>query len=92
MQIYFAIASVATIAVFGLLLMVLFYIIAILRDVRKMSNLARTEAEFIAKSVAKGASIFGTELSEGAASFIKTVFAILLSHVAKPKVRKVRRV
>jgi len=86
-EIYFAIASVATIAVFGLLLAILFYILGILRDIKKLSSLARREAEFIARNVAKGASILGAELSEGAASFVKTLFALLISKAVKPKAR-----
>ncbi len=92
MQIYFAIASVATIAVFGALLAALFYFLAILRDVRKLSMLARREVEFLAKSFAKGASILGTELSGETAGFVRTVFALLLSHVGKPKVRRGKKV
>lgn len=92
MQIYFAVASVATIAVFGLLLAALFYILGILRDIKKLSSLARREAEFIARSVAKGAGIFGAELSEGAASFVKTLFALLISHTLKPKARRTRKI
>ncbi len=92
MQIYFAVASVATIAVFGALLATLFYFLAILRDVRKLSALARREAEFLAKSFAKGASVLGTELSSETAGFVKTVFALLLSHVSKPKVRRGKKV
>src|SRR3989344_3167182 len=92
MEVYFAVASVATIAVFGLILMVLFYILGILRDVKKLSSLARREAEFIARSVARGASIFGAELSSGAASFLKTLFALLISRADRPKVRRTRKV
>lgn len=88
MQIYFAVASVATIAVFGLLLAVLFYVLSILRDVKKLSNIARREAEFIAKSFAKGASFLGSELSSEASSFVRTIFTLLLSSVVKPKTRK----
>lgn len=88
MEIYFAVASVATIAVFGLLLAILFYVIAILNDIKKLSGLARKEAEFIARSVAKGASILGAELSETTAGFVKTLFSLLISKVAKPKNRK----
>ncbi len=92
MQIYFAVASIATIAVFGALLAVLFYFLAILRDVRKLSNIARKEAEFIARSFAKGASILGTELSSEAAGFVRTIFALLLSSIGKPKARKAKKV
>jgi len=92
MEVYFAVASVATIAVFGLILMALFYILGILRDVRKLSSLARKEAEFIARSVAKGASIFGAELSTGAANFIKTLFALLIARAEKPKAHRIRKI
>ncbi len=88
MEIYFAVASVATIAVFGLLLAILFYILGILRDIKKLSSIARKEAELIARSVAKGVSIFGSELSESAASFIKTLFSLLIAKAVKPKARR----
>lgn len=87
-EIYFAIASIATIAVFGLILMVLFYVLGILRDVKQLTGIARREAEMIARSVARGASIFGAELSQGAASFLKTLFALLITRAEKPKIRR----
>jgi len=92
MQIYFAIASVATTAVFGVLLVALFYALGILRDIKKLSGLARREAEFIARSVGKEAGILGAELSEGAANFVKTLFALLISKAVKPKIRRVRKI
>lgn len=79
MNTYFAIASVATIAVAGLLIMILFYFIAILRDVKRLSGIARKEAEMIAKSVEKGAQIFGSQLSTEAAGFLRAIFALLIS-------------
>ncbi len=92
MDIYFAVASVATIAVFGLLVMILFYVIGILRDVKKLSRLARKEAELIARSVAKGAGMLGTELSDSAASFLRTLFTLLISKAVPAKTRRVRKV
>lgn len=82
MNTYFAIASIATIAVAGLLVMILFYIIAVLRDVKRLSGIARKEAEMIARSVEKGAEIFGTELSNEAAGFLRAIFALLISKVS----------
>lgn len=87
-EIYFAVASVATIAVFGLLVAILFYVIGILNDMKKLSGLARREAEFIARSVARGASILGAEFSESASGFIKTLFSLLISKAVKSKSRK----
>lgn len=82
MDTYFAIASVATIAIAGLLIMILFYLIAILRDVKRLSGIAKKEAEIIAKSVEKGAEIFGTELSAEATGFLRALFSILISKVS----------
>lgn len=82
---YFAIASVSTIAVAGLLVLALFYVISILMDVKRLSKIAKKEAEMIARGIAKGASLFGTELSGEAAGFVRTVFALLLSHIAHKK-------
>lgn len=90
-DIYFAISSVATIAVAGLLLLSLIYVLSILHDVKRLSKIAKREAEIIARGFEKGASLFGTELSNEAAGFVKTVFALLLTHFAnktKPKTRK----
>ena len=82
MNIYFAIASIATIAVAGLLIMILFYIIAVLRDIKRLSGIAKKEAEMIARSVEKGAEIFGTEFSAEAAGFLRAIFALLISKVS----------
>ena len=84
-EIYFAIASVSTIVVAGLLLLALMYVLAILRDIKKLSKLARKESEFIARSFAKGASILGNELSSEAAGFVRTLFTLLISQFVKPK-------
>lgn len=86
-DIYFAIASVATIAVAGLVIVILFYILSITRDVKKVSRIARKEAELVARSFAKGASILGAELSEGAAGFLQTMFSLLIAKAVKPKRR-----
>ena len=90
-EVYFAIASVSTIAVAGLLILALIYILAILRDVKKLSNLARKESEFIARSFAKGASILGSELSNEAAGFVRTLFTLLISQFVKPKSSRSRK-
>lgn len=92
MNTYFAIASIATIAVAGLLIMILFYIIAVLRDIKRLSGIARKEAEMIARSVEKGAQIFGTELSSEAASFLRAIFALLISKVSLGGTRRKRKV
>lgn len=84
-EIYFAIASVSTIVVAGLLLLALMYVLAILRDIKKLSRLARKESEFIARSFAKGASILGSELSSEAAGFVRTLFTLLISQFVKPQ-------
>lgn len=82
---YFAIASVSTIIVAGLVLMVLIYILAILRDIKKVSRIAKKEVEIIARGLEKGAGLFGTQLSSEATGFVKTIFALLLSHFAQKK-------
>lgn len=84
-EIYFAISSVSAIAIAGLLFLSLIYILAILRDVRKLSKLARKESEFIARNFAKGVSILGNELSGEAAGFVRTIFTLLISQFVKPK-------
>lgn len=84
-QVYFAVVSSATLMLAGLFLLGMLYIIAILSDIKKLSGLAKKEAEIIAKGFEKGASIFGSELSSEAAGFVKTVFALLLSHFATKK-------
>ncbi len=87
---YFAIASVSTIIVAGLVLVILIYILAIFRDIKKVSRVARKEVETIAKGLEKGAQLFGAELSDEAKGFVKTVFALLLSHFAPKKSRTAR--
>ena len=86
-DIYFAILSVSTIAITGLLVLVFMYVISILIDIKRLSKLAKKEAEFIARSLEKGASILGTELSTEAAGFVRTVFTLLISQFAKTKSR-----
>jgi hypothetical protein len=87
---YFAVASVSTIIVAGLVLMILIYILAIFRDIKKISRVAKKEVELIAKGLEKGAGLFGTQLSDEAAGFVKTIFALLLSHFAPKKGRTTR--
>jgi len=84
-DVYFAIASVSTIAIAGLIVLLLMYVLAILYDIKKLSKLARKEAEFIARSFAKGASILGSELSTEAAGFVRTLFTLLIAQFVKPK-------
>lgn len=83
-EIYFAIASVGTIAIVGLLVLSLFYVLSILWDIKRLSKIARKEAEIIARGFEKGAGILGVNLSNEAAGFVRTVFALLLSHFAVP--------
>src|SRR3989338_6290550 len=90
-EIYLADASFSTIAVAGLLVLVLMYVLEILYDIKRLSKIAKRETEIIARGIERGASIFGGELSNEATGFAKTVFALLLSHFAektKPKSRK----
>lgn len=90
-DIYFAIASVSTIAVAGLVLLSLMYVLAILHDIKRISKIAKKEAEMIARGFAKGVSFLGTELSGEATSFLRTIFSLLLSHFGVAKTRKARR-
>lgn len=90
-DIYFSIASVSTIAVAGLVILCFVYILSILIDIKGLSKLARREAEFIARSVEKGASIFGNELSNEAAGFVKTLFALLMTQFSGSKTRKAKK-
>lgn len=87
-NIFLAVASVSSIAVAGLLVLCLMYILAILHDVKRLSKIAKKEAEVIARGFEKGASIFGSELSNEAAGFVKAVFALLLSHFAGKSSRR----
>jgi hypothetical protein len=86
-EIYFAVASVSTIILAGFLMMILIYVLAIVRDIKKVSRIAKKEVEIIARGLEKGASMFGTQLSDEAAGFVKTIFALLLSHFAPKKSR-----
>ena len=87
-DIYFAISSVSVIAVAILVLICLLYIISILYDVKRLSGVARREAEVIAKGIQKGAQLFGTELSGEANTFVKTLFAALLTHFVSKSTKK----
>lgn len=84
-EIYLAIASVSNIVVSGLLFVCLFYLLSVLHDIKRLSSLAKKEAEIIAKGFEKGAAIFGSEISGEASAFVRTIFAMLLSYFAKPK-------
>lgn len=87
-EVYFAVVSVSTIIVACFILSALLYILSILSDVKRLSKIAKKEAEIIAKGFEKGASIFGGELSEEASGFVRTVFALLLAHFAPKKNRR----
>lgn len=92
-EIYLAIASVSTIAVAGLLILILMYVLSILHDVKRVSKIAKKEAEMIARGIAKGASILGSEISLQTAGFVRTIFAVLLSQFAdKPKTSRKKKV
>lgn len=84
-EVYFIIASIANLVIAAFLFLVLFYFLSILSDIKKLSKLARKEAEFLAQGLAKGASIFGSELSNEATGFVKTIFGLLLSRFVAPK-------
>ncbi len=90
-EIYLAIASVSTIAVAGVMLLCLIYILSIIRDVKKVSKIARREADMIARGLSKGMSILGSEISLETASFLKTVFALLLSQFGVSKQRAMKK-
>lgn len=91
-DVYFAITSVATIAVSGLIILALFFVLSILRDIKRISKIARKESEFIAKSFSQGVSVFGHELGEETAGFLRTVFSLLLTKAVKAKTRRVKKV
>ena len=96
-EIYFAIASISTIAVAGLVLLCLMYFLSILHDVKRLSKIAKMEAEVIARGFEKGVGIFGSEFSTEAAGFLRAVFALLLSQFGekarrKPKSAKIKNV
>jgi len=78
-EIYLSIASIATIAIAGLLVLCLFYIISILHDIKKLSKLAKKEVEFIARNFEKGVTMFGDNVSSETAGFLKAVFSLLIS-------------
>lgn len=90
-EVYFAVATVTTIAVGGLVVLCFVYVLSILMDIKRLSNLARREADFIARSVEKGVSIFGSELSNEAAGFVKTLFSLLMSQFASHKSRSTKK-
>lgn len=90
-EVYFAVASISTILVACFLLSCLLSVFSILRDIKKLSNLARREAEIIAKGVEKGVEFLPAEFSRQTAGFIKAVFALLLSHFA-PRKSATRRI
>lgn len=93
-QIYFSVLSVSTLAIAGLLVLILFYVIAILHDIKRLSKIAKTEAVIIARSFEKGASLIGNYFSDEAAGFLKTVFSLLLAQFGNQKTsrRKTGRV
>lgn len=78
-QIYFSVLSVATLAVAGLLVLVLFYVIAILHDIKRLSKIAKTEAVIIARGFEKGAALLGSHFSDEAAGFLRTIFSLLIT-------------
>lgn len=90
-EIYLAVASVSTIAVAGLLVLALMYVLAILYDIKRLSKIAKRETEIIARGVERGADLFGSELSSEATGFAKTIFALLLSHFAEKTQTKPKR-
>ncbi len=87
-DIYFAILSVSTLAIAGVLLLCLFYFLSILIDIKKLSRLAKKEVEMIVRGIEKGMNIFGNNLSDEATSFVKTLFGLLLSQFAFSKGKK----
>jgi hypothetical protein len=91
-EIYFAVASVSTIAVAGLLVLMLLYVLSILSDVKRLSKIARREAEAIARNFERGMNFLGSELSQEAAGFIRTIFSLLMSYFGKPASRPKRKV
>ena len=78
-DIYFAVLSVATIALTGLLVLIFFYVIAILHDIKRLSKIAKKEAMMIARGFEKGAELLGNNLSNEAAGFLRTIFSLLLT-------------
>jgi hypothetical protein len=90
-QIYFSVLSISTIAVGGLVVLCLMYIISILHDIKRLSKLAKKEAELLAKNFEKGVGLFGHELSGEAAGFLKTVFTLLLTQFGRNKSTRVKK-
>lgn len=90
-DIYFVVASVSTVIVALFFVIIVVYIISILSDVKRLSHIAKKEAEIIAKGVEKGADLLGHELSVEAAGFVKTVFSLLLSRFVKKEEHKGRK-
>lgn len=91
-EIYFAVASVATIAVAGLLILLLLYLLSILSDVKRLSKIARRESETIARNFERGMNFLGSELSQEAAGFVRTIFTLLISYFGKPTSRSRKKV
>jgi len=91
-DIYFAVASVSTIIIAGLLLLILTYILSIVIDVKRLSKIAKEEAQLIARGLEKGASLLGGKLSDETAGFVRTVFALLLSQFADKKKTHTRKI
>lgn len=90
-EIYFAVTSVSTIALAGLLVLCLMYVLSILHDIKRLSKIAKKEAEIIAKGFEEGVSVFGSELSNEAAGFLRTVFTLLLSQFSGKGNRKIKK-
>ncbi len=82
-DIYFAITSISTIIIAGVLLLCLCYVLSILQDIKRVSQIAKKEVEIIARGLQAGATMLGSELSAEAQGFVRTIFALLLSQFAK---------
>lgn len=91
-EVYFVIVSIANLVIATFLLLISFYALSILSDIKRLSKIAKKEAEIIAKGFEKGATIVGSELGNEATGFVKTVFGLLLSNFApkKPRTTKVK--
>lgn len=87
-DIYFAVSSVSVLAIAILVLICLLYIISILYDIKRLSKIARREAEIIAKGIQSGAALFGSSLSGEANTFVKTLFATLLTHFVSKSTKR----
>ena len=88
-DIYFSVLSVSTLAIAGLLVLALFYIIAILHDIKRLSKIAKKETMMIARGLEKGTELFGNNLSDEATGFVRTVFSLLLTQFGG--VKRIRR-